>query len=134
MGQQPTPESSQCNAGPGYGWRYPSEIFSVWNTFSIDFSDGTKLLQLLEVIGDEQLGKYYRNPKLRIQKCENMNRALAFIKSRGVNLTNIGAEGTCCWNTQYVSYLPVDLVDKNEKLVMGMVWTIILRFTIADIR
>lgn len=28
----------------------------------------------------------------------------------------------------------LDLVDKNEKLVMGMVWTIILRFTIADIR
>lgn len=37
---------------------------------------------------------------------------------RGVNLTNIGAE---------------DLVDNNDKLYLGMIWTIILRFTIAEI-
>jgi Ca2+-binding EF-hand superfamily protein len=43
---------------------------------------------------------------------------LTFIKARGVSLTNIGAE---------------DLVDKNEKLVMGMIWTLILRFSIAEI-
>jgi hypothetical protein len=27
-----------------------------------------------------------------------------------------------------------DIVDKNLKLILGMLWTIILRFTIADIR
>jgi hypothetical protein len=45
------------------------------------------------VIGDESFGKYYKGPKLRVQKCENVNKALAFIKTRGVSLTNIGAEG-----------------------------------------
>ncbi|KAL7316718.1 alpha-actinin, variant 2 [Mucor circinelloides] len=52
------------------------------------------------------------------QKMENVNKALDFIKLRGVALTNIGAE---------------DIVNKNLKLVLGMLWTIILRFTIADI-
>jgi hypothetical protein len=51
------------------------------------------LIELLEIIGSESLGKYYKAPKLRVQKCENINRALEFIKKRGVALTNIGAEG-----------------------------------------
>ncbi|KAJ1551036.1 hypothetical protein HK096_003533 [Nowakowskiella sp. JEL0078] len=83
-----------------------------------ELSSGEKLIQLLEIIGDESLGRYNKNPKLRIQKVENMNTALAFIKRRGVNLTNIGAE---------------DIVDSNQKLILGLIWTIILRFTIADI-
>ena len=58
-----------------------------------DFSDGTILINLLEVIGDETLGKYNKAPKLRLQKIENMNSALQFIKSRNVQLHNIGAEG-----------------------------------------
>ena len=84
----------------------------------LEFSDGARLIQLLEIIGDEIIPKYYKQPKMRVQKCENMNKALDFIKNHGVSLTNIGAE---------------DLVDKNEKLVLGMIWTIILRFTIAEI-
>ncbi|KAG0007890.1 hypothetical protein BGZ80_004115, partial [Entomortierella chlamydospora] len=55
---------------------------------------------------------------MRIQKVENVNKCLEFIRSRGVNLTNIGAE---------------DIVDENLKLILGMIWTLILRFTIADI-
>ncbi|KAJ3090105.1 hypothetical protein HK102_004663 [Quaeritorhiza haematococci] len=83
-----------------------------------ELSSGEKLIQLLEIIGDESLGRYNKNPKLRIQKVENMNTALAYIKKRGVPLTNIGAE---------------DVVDSNVKLILGLVWSIILRFTIADI-
>ena len=55
---------------------------------------------------------------MRLQSIENMNTALAFIKKRGVPLTNIGSE---------------DLVDGNEKLILGLIWSIILRFSIADI-
>ncbi|CAG8832322.1 19947_t:CDS:2, partial [Racocetra persica] len=81
-------------------------------------SDGVRLIQLLEIIGDYSFSKYNKNPKLRIQKVENVNKALEFIKHRGVPLTNIGAE---------------DIVDASLKLILGMIWTIILRFTIADI-
>ncbi|CAM0139645.1 unnamed protein product [Umbelopsis sp. WA50703] len=83
-----------------------------------DIANGVRLIQLLEIIGDTPLGRYNKNPKMRIQKVENVNKALEFIKLRGVALTNIGAE---------------DIVDTNEKLILGMIWTIILRFTIADI-
>jgi hypothetical protein len=65
------------------------------------------------------LGKYNRLPKHRIQKIENLNQALDFISSRGVSLTNIGAE---------------DIVDANPKLILGLIWTIVLRFTISEIR
>lgn len=45
------------------------------------------------VLGDVSLGKYNKNPRMRVQKAENVNRALEFINSRGVKLTNIGPEG-----------------------------------------
>ncbi|KAI0662162.1 actinin-like protein [Cubamyces menziesii] len=83
-----------------------------------DLSDGVRLIQLMEIMGDTSLGRYNKTPKMRIQKAENVNRALEFITSRGVKLTNIG---------------PEDIIDGNLKLILGMIWTLILRFTIADI-
>ncbi|CDO76696.1 hypothetical protein BN946_scf184975.g5 [Trametes cinnabarina] len=80
-----------------------------------DLSDGVRLIQLMEIMGDTSLGRYNKNPKMRVQKAENVNKALEFITSRGVKLTNI------------------DIIDGNLKLILGMIWTLILRFTIADI-
>lgn len=45
-------------------------------------------------MGDASLGRYNRQPRMRVQKAENVNKALQFIQSRGVTLTNIGPEGT----------------------------------------
>ncbi|KAM6494458.1 actinin-like protein [Amanita muscaria] len=83
-----------------------------------DLSDGVRLIQLMEIMGDTSLGRYNKNPRMRVQKAENVNKALEFINSRGVKLTNIG---------------PEDIIDGNLKLTLGMIWTLILRFTIADI-
>jgi len=83
-----------------------------------DLSDGIRLIQLLEVIGGESLGRYNRAPRLRVQKAENVNSALDYIKNQGFPLTNIGAE---------------DIIDGNLKIILGLIWTLILRFTIADI-
>ncbi|CAB10105.1 alpha-actinin [Schizosaccharomyces pombe] len=83
-----------------------------------DLSDGILLIQLLEIIGDENLGRYNRNPRMRVHRLENVNKALEYIKSKGMPLTNIG---------------PADIVDGNLKLILGLIWTLILRFTIADI-
>ncbi|KAI9030776.1 calponin homology domain-containing protein [Phycomyces nitens] len=82
-----------------------------------DLATGVRLIQLLEIIGNAPIPRYNKNPRMRIQCVENVNMALEFIR-RIVPLTNIGAE---------------DIVDKNLKLVLGMLWTIILRFTIDDI-
>lgn len=83
-----------------------------------DLSDGVRLIQLMEIMGDTSLGRYNRTPRIRVQKAENVNKALEFIQSRGVKLTNIG---------------PEDIMDGNLKLILGMIWTLVLRFTIADI-
>ncbi|KAK3296165.1 calponin domain-containing protein [Chaetomium fimeti] len=83
-----------------------------------DLSDGVMLIHLLECLSSESLGRYAAKPKLRVQRFENANRALDFIKSRGIQMTNIGAE---------------DVVDGNRKIILGLIWTLILRFTINDI-
>jgi hypothetical protein len=74
---------------------------------------------------------------MRVQKAENVNKALEFINSRGVKLTNIGPEGNQCYYTDIMVLtrkLVIDIIDGNLKLTLGMIWTLILRFTIADIR
>ncbi|MCJ1256811.1 hypothetical protein MMC24_004635 [Lignoscripta atroalba] len=83
-----------------------------------DLSDGVILVHLLEILGNESLGRYASKPKLRVQRFENVNKALDYIKSRGIQMTNIGAE---------------DVVDGNRKIILGLIWTLILRFTISDI-
>ncbi|KAM0347122.1 hypothetical protein ACHAPU_005061 [Fusarium lateritium] len=83
-----------------------------------DLKDGVMLIHLLECLSHESLGRYASKPKLRVQKFENANLSLDFVKSRGIQMTNIGAE---------------DVVDGNQKIVLGLIWTLILRFTISDI-
>lgn len=76
------------------------------------------LIHLLELLSNESLGRYAAKPKLRVQRFENVNKCLDFIKSRGIQMTNIGAE---------------DVVDGNRKIILGLIWTLILRFTISEI-
>ena len=83
-----------------------------------DLSDGIILIHLLEVLSNESLGRYASNPKLRVQRFENVNKSLDHIRARGIHMTNIGAE---------------DVVDGNRKIILGLIWTLILRFTISDI-
>lgn len=87
-------------------------------SLSTDLSDGVNLIHLLELLSNESLGRYAARPKLRVQRFENVNKCLDFIKSRGIQMTNIGAE---------------DVVDGNRKIILGLIWTLILRFTISDI-
>lgn len=58
-----------------------------------DLSDGVRLVELMEIMGDTSLGRFYRSPRMRVQMAENVNLALDFIRARGVVLTNVGAEG-----------------------------------------
>ena len=50
----------------------------------------------------------------RFHKIANVNKALDFIASKGVKLVSIGAE---------------EIVDGNVKMTLGMIWTIILRYS-----
>ena len=52
---------------------------------------------------------------MRIHCLENVNNALTFLKSQKVHLENVGTH---------------DIVDGNHRLVLGLIWTIILRFQV----
>lgn len=54
-----------------------------------------------------------------------------------MKLTNIGPEGDLLYfflSQSCLNIPPIDIVDGNLKLVLGLIWTLVLRFTIADIK
>ena len=81
-------------------------------------------------MSDVDLGKWNRKPYHRFHFVENCVWALNYVRYNGVALTNIGAEGTIFEGVELI----VDIVDGNIKLILGLIWTLILRFTIQDIR
>ncbi|XP_062431896.1 spectrin beta chain, erythrocytic isoform X2 [Rhea pennata] len=83
----------------------------------MDLRDGRVLLKLLEVLSGELLPKPTKG-RMRIHCLENVDKALQFLKEQRVHLENMGSH---------------DIVDGNHRLVLGLIWTIILRFQIQDI-
>ena len=56
-----------------------------------DFSDGIRLIALVEVLAGKKIGNYNKRPKVRAQKIENVNIALQFLKNEEkVRIVNIG--------------------------------------------
>jgi len=84
---------------------------------------------------------------------QNVQAALEFVKSQRVKLVNISSEGFLFFlflvQKKQLALLPLvvtftnkgsssllnflDIVDKNLKLILGLIWTIIQRFQIEDI-
>lgn len=60
------------------------------SNLSTDFADGVIMIVLLEVLSQKKVGKYNKKPKMRVQQSENIEKVLAFIKSEGIRLVNIG--------------------------------------------
>lgn len=60
----------------------------------VDLRDGFTLLRLLELISGEKVPPAEKRGKMRVHKISNVNRALEFIREKGVKLAGIGAEGT----------------------------------------
>lgn len=54
--------------------------------------------------------------RMRIHCLENVDKALQFLKEQRVHLENMGSH---------------DIVDGNHRLVLGLIWTIILRFQVG---
>ena len=109
------PAESQDGGGrsvhrPGYD--ISSQLLNISHQLILS-ADGRKLLKLLEIISGEKLGKP-NSGKMRVHRVENVNKSLAFLHTK-VRLENIGAE---------------DIVDGNPRMILGLIWTIILRFQI----
>lgn len=80
-----------------------------------DLDSGVILINLMETISAKKIGKYKKNAKHKLHKIENLNKALKFMRSQGVHLVNISAE---------------DILSKNEVCILGLIWTLILRYQI----
>jgi hypothetical protein len=93
---------------------------SLIENIQTDFCDGIKLIQFLEVISSKNdwSRKVDKNPKLKIQKIQNVDLCMKFLKAEGVKLVAIQAE---------------NIVDGDLTLILGMIWTIIQQYQIADI-
>ncbi|KAL4157617.1 hypothetical protein PRNP1_006634 [Phytophthora ramorum] len=84
-----------------------------------DLKDGIRLISLLQIICREKVcRKFNKKPRMRIQKMENLNFAFTFMQKKNVNVTNIGSS---------------DILDGNNKLVLGLMWTLIKAFQVAEI-
>ena len=85
------------------------------NDITTDLADGIVLINLMECISTHKFKSYNKRPRIINQKLENLNFVLNFLKQEGLRLVGIGAE---------------DIVDGNLKLILGLIWTIILRYQI----
>jgi len=84
-----------------------------------DLQDGVVLINLLEILSGEHMHcKWRKEPKMEIHKRENLKTAFEFMSKHGLRLTNIGS---------------VDVWDGNEKIILGLMWTIIAKFQVDEI-
>ena len=81
-----------------------------------EFSDGLKLISLVEVLSQKQVYTYNKKPKIRMQQLENVSIALDFLEKEGVVLVSIDAQ---------------HIVDGRLKLILGLVWALILHYSIS---
>jgi len=86
------------------------------NDLETDFSNGLKLIALLEVLSGKKMPRHNKKPTFRSQKLENVSIALNFLEAEGVTLVNIDS---------------TDITDCKLKLIMGLIWTLILHYSIS---
>ncbi|KAM0687295.1 alpha-actinin [Conglomerata obtusa] len=80
----------------------------------LDLKDGIQLCALLQVLSNANI--VHSKPAItRFQKIENVNNVILYLTKSNLKLVNIGA---------------CDIVDGNEKLILGLIWTIINKFVI----
>ncbi|KAJ8381508.1 hypothetical protein SKAU_G00022860 [Synaphobranchus kaupii] len=87
------------------------------NDLQKDLSDGLKLIGLLEVLSQKKMyRKYHARPNFRQMKLENVSVALEFLEREHIKLVSIDSKA---------------IVDGNLKLILGLIWTLILHYSIS---
>uniref|UniRef100_A0A1I7VY84 Filamin/ABP280 repeat family protein n=1 Tax=Loa loa TaxID=7209 RepID=A0A1I7VY84_LOALO len=82
-----------------------------------DFEEGLKLIRLVEVLSGKSFGRHNKKVIFRHQKLENISLALQFLeKEEHIKLINIDSSA---------------IADHNLKLILGLVWTLILHYSIS---
>ncbi|XP_069507070.1 filamin-A-like isoform X2 [Ambystoma mexicanum] len=82
-----------------------------------DLSDGLRLIALLEVLSQKVMyRKYNHRPTFRQMQLENVSVALEFLERESIKLVSIDSKA---------------IVDGNLKLILGLIWTLVLHYSIS---
>eukprot|EP00918_Siedleckia_nematoides_P105694 GHVU01230790.1.p1 GENE.GHVU01230790.1~~GHVU01230790.1.p1 ORF type:complete len:2480 (+),score=363.92 GHVU01230790.1:158-7597(+) len=82
-----------------------------------DFSDGLNLIALIEVLAGHKFKRINKKPNFRTQKLENVTNVLEYLEhGEGIKLVSIDSS---------------DIVDQRLKLILGLIWTLILHYSIS---
>ena len=73
------------------------------------------LWNLIEIISGKPVKFESKKPKSKIQKVSNLGHVFKFLEGEKLKLVNIG---------------PEDIYNANSKLILGFIWTLILRYQI----
>ncbi|XP_049441714.1 filamin-B isoform X1 [Epinephelus fuscoguttatus] len=83
----------------------------------LDLGDGLRLITLLEVLSQKKMyKKYHPRPNFGQMKLENVSVALEFLEKENIKLVSIDSKA---------------IVDGNLKLILGLIWTLILHYSIS---
>ncbi|XP_059813594.1 filamin-A-like [Hypanus sabinus] len=82
-----------------------------------DLSDGLRLIALLEVLSQKKMfRKFNQRPNFRQMQLENVSVGLEFLDRENIKLVSIDSKA---------------IVDGNLKLILGLIWTLILHYSIS---
>ncbi|CAF0978621.1 unnamed protein product [Adineta ricciae] len=83
----------------------------------LELGDGLNLISLIEVLSQKKVPRYNKRPTLRPHKLENVSIVLDFLENtERIRLVNIDAS---------------HIVDGKLKLILGLIWTLILHYSIS---
>ena len=87
-----------------------------------DLADGTRLCSLYEVLTGSTI-KHRARKKIKkkthkLHSCENINQAIHFVEAQGITLVNMDASF---------------IYEGRSNIILGLMWTSILNFQVADI-
>ena len=92
-----------------------------------EFANGVLLLKLLTILTDAHVKIPNKKPKMRVQEVENCSAALKFITSQ----TYVDHKGKTV-NIKLTNISGRDLADKKKKLLLGLIFTLIIRLQVSD--
>ncbi|KAH8870338.1 Filamin-A [Schistosoma japonicum] len=83
----------------------------------IDLSDGLRLVALVEILSGHKFRHINKRPTFRTQKLENVTTILKYLEeTEGLRLISIDSS---------------HIVDCNLKLILGLIWALILHYSIS---
>ncbi|OON22311.1 hypothetical protein X801_01785 [Opisthorchis viverrini] len=82
-----------------------------------DLCDGLRLAALVEVLTNHKFKQLNKKPTFRTQKLENVTKVLKFLEDNE--------------KLRLVSIDSTHIVDSNMKLILGLIWTLIMHYSIS---